>query len=50
MNLPLGREQLTAALDAAWPTTGELTDVPMSRVENLVATRFGQASWNYEFA
>ena len=49
-NLPLGREQLTAALDAAWPTTGELMDVPMSRVENLVATRFGQASWNLEYA
>ncbi len=48
-NLPLGREQLTAALDAAWPTIGEPMDVPMSRVEKLVATRFGCDDWNYEF-
>ncbi len=49
-NLPLSRQQLTQAIDAAWVTTDELTDVPWHRVKELVATRFGQASWNFEFA
>ena len=49
-NVPLSRLQLVAAIDAAWPTTGELTEVPLSRVKDLVATRFGQHGWNFEFA
>ena len=42
MNVPLTRQQLIEALDVAWPTTSELADVPMARVEELVATRFGR--------
>jgi lipoate-protein ligase A len=49
-NLPAKREQLVEALDAAWPTAGEVTDVPRARVSELVEARFGQASWNLEFA
>lgn len=49
-NLPLGRHQLTKALNTAWPTTSELIDLPMSRVANLAANRFGRDEWNFEFA
>ncbi len=49
-NLPLSRPQLIAALHAAWPTTDELTNIPLPHVQELVATRFRQDSWNYEFA
>jgi lipoate-protein ligase A len=48
-NVPLSRPLLIEALDAAWPSTGELTDVPLPRVSNLVANRFGRDDWNYEF-
>jgi lipoate-protein ligase A len=50
VNVPASREQLTDAVDAAWLATSELTDVPMSRVEQLVAQRFGNDDWNFEFA
>jgi lipoate---protein ligase len=50
MNAPLTRQQLAEALDVAWPTTSELTDVPMSRVEELVANRFGREDWNFDYA
>jgi lipoate---protein ligase len=50
MNLPLSRTQLIDAISVAFATDGELVDVPMSLVEELVATRFGCDSWNYEFA
>jgi lipoate-protein ligase A len=50
MNLPASREQLIDAVNVAWPTDGELTGVPMSRVKNLVSTRFANNDWNYEFA
>lgn len=50
MNLPASRQQLADAVGAAWPTESELTDFPMSRVDHLVAERFGSDRWNYEFA
>ena len=50
MNVPATRQQLADAVSAAWPTASELTDVPMSRVDELVAERFGNDDWNYEFA
>jgi lipoate---protein ligase len=50
MNVPLSREQLIESLDAAWPTSSELTDFPISRVASLVANRFGRDDWNFEFA
>jgi lipoate-protein ligase A len=50
MNLPATRGQLEDAIRAAWPTDGALTDFPMSRVDKLVADRFGNNAWTYEFA
>jgi len=50
MNLPLARAQLAEAIAAAFPTDVALTNVPMMLVQELVATRFGHDSWNYEFA
>jgi lipoate---protein ligase len=49
-NVPATRQQLMDAIETAWPTTGELADVPMSRVEQLVAQRFDNDRWNFEFA
>jgi lipoate---protein ligase len=49
INIPARRDQLIRAIDAAWPTNGELTDLPEQRVDQLVATRFGNIRWNYEF-
>jgi lipoate-protein ligase A len=49
-NLAVERETLVQAIDRAWPTSGELTTWPRERVAALVAERFSQRSWNYEFA
>jgi lipoate-protein ligase A len=48
MNLPASRQDLVDALIAAWPTIGELKDIPLARVKELVASRFGQRAWNFE--
>jgi lipoate-protein ligase A len=48
VNLPVDRQELVDALIAAWPTTGELKSVPLTRVKELVASRFGQRAWNFE--
>jgi lipoate-protein ligase A len=50
VNLCVGRERLVEAMDAAFPTIGELAIVPVARVEELVATRFGRDSWNRDFS
>ena len=50
MNVPATREQLVDAVIAAFPMASAPTDVPQSRVEQLVAERFGNDRWNYEFA
>ena len=50
MNVPATREQLAGAVVAAFPVASAPSDVPMSRVERLVAERFGNDGWNYEFA
>jgi lipoate---protein ligase len=47
-NLPVRRSDLVDALGAAWPATGELKDVPIARVQKLVADRFGQRKWTFE--
>jgi lipoate-protein ligase A len=47
-NLPLELQQLIDAIDAAFPTIGELIDIPVGRVQGLVATRFARGSWNRE--
>jgi lipoate-protein ligase A len=49
-NLPIGREGLLDAVNAAWPTSGELNDWPQERVAKLVAERFSRDEWNFEFA
>jgi lipoate-protein ligase A len=48
-NLPIAKESLVDAVDAAWPTQSTLVDWPAARVANLVITRFGRESWNFEF-
>jgi lipoate-protein ligase A len=48
-NLPLPRQALVDAIDRAWPTQGELTELPATRITALIAQRFGQRSWNLEF-
>ncbi len=48
-NVPATRQQLAEAVRSAWPAASELTDFPMSRVDELVASRFGRHPWNYEF-
>ncbi len=50
VNVPASRQQLADAVRAAWPGTSELNNVPLSRVDELVAIRFGSDRWNYEFA
>jgi lipoate---protein ligase len=50
VNLPTSRQKLIGALNTAWPTAGELTNPPLARVQELVATRFGQRAWNFELA
>jgi hypothetical protein len=47
--LPLARQQLVDALKVAWPTAGNCT-APLERVRDLVEIRFGQRSWNLDFA
>ena len=37
------------ALDRAWPTEGELAELPVARIERLVSERFGEGRWNLEF-
>jgi lipoate-protein ligase A len=50
VNLPLAPARLIEAVDAAWPTEGELIDWPRERVASLVAQRFSRDEWNLEFA
>jgi lipoate-protein ligase A len=49
MNVPATRQQLIDAVGAAFPMASAPTDVPMSRVDRLVAERFGNDRWNFEF-
>lgn len=48
-NLPLTKAQLVESLAAAWPTTGEMDNPPLSRVRELVATKFSQETWNLRY-
>jgi lipoate---protein ligase len=50
MNVPATRQQLAEAVITAFPMASAPTDVPASRVEELVAERFGNEGWNYELA
>jgi lipoate---protein ligase len=49
-NVPATRGQLAAVVIAAFPMATAPTDVPQARVDDLIAERFGNDSWNYEFA
>jgi lipoate---protein ligase len=48
MNVPATRQQMIDAVIAAFPMARAASQVPMSRVEQLVAERFGEDRWNYE--
>jgi lipoate-protein ligase A len=48
MNVPATRQQLADAVITAFPMGSAPKDVPTSRVEKLVAERFGNDRWNYE--
>jgi lipoate-protein ligase A len=48
-NVPISRESLAAAVDAAWPTECAVRDWPRQRVAELVAERFGRDEWNLKF-
>jgi lipoate-protein ligase A len=50
MNVPATRQQLVTAVAAAFPMASAPTEVPTSRVEELVAERFGNDKWNFELA
>lgn len=45
-NLPVAAKALTQALRAAWDANDLLVNVPMERVKQLVATRYGRAEWS----
>jgi lipoate-protein ligase A len=49
MNLPLSRERLVEAVATAFPVAHGPEEVPLSRVDKLVAERFSKDAWNYEF-
>jgi lipoate-protein ligase A len=49
-NVPATRQQLVDAVIAAFPIASAPRDLPTSRVDRLVAERFGNDQWNYEFA
>ena len=48
-NLPVNRQQLVEAVASAFPMASPPSEVPLSRVEELVAERFSKDEWNYEF-
>ena len=48
-NLTLSRADLLRAVDAAWPTNGELADWPRARVQKLVSERYSCDSWNLDY-
>lgn len=48
-NLPLARETLIEAIDAAWPTKNTLANWPHKRVASLVTERFNRDDWNLKF-
>ncbi len=49
VNLPLGREELRAAILDGLPLDGPLTDWPRARTERLAETRYRQSDWNLRF-
>jgi lipoate-protein ligase A len=49
VNLPASRQQLIEAVAIAFPMACPPDQVPLSLVENLVAERFSNEEWNYEF-
>ena len=50
MNVPATRQELMEAVVAAFPMASEPIGFSQSRVEQLVAERFGNDRWNYAFA
>jgi lipoate---protein ligase len=48
-NLPLARQSVEAAVCAAWPTSGNFSEWPADRVEQLVRERYGRNDWNLAY-
>jgi lipoate-protein ligase A len=48
-NLPIARQSLVSAVDAAWPTESSVFDWPAARVAQLAAERFKRDDWAFEF-
>ena len=48
-NLPLSRSALQDGMLAAWPTNGDVDEWPRSRVDQLVAERYGRDEWNLTY-
>jgi len=49
MNVPTTRGKLVDAVIGAFPNASAPTDVAQTRIDRLVAERFGNDRWNYEF-
>jgi hypothetical protein len=50
MNLPVTRKQLAGAVVAAFPMASAPPEISRARVGEIVAERFGNDGWNFEFA
>jgi lipoate-protein ligase A len=48
-NLPLSKQEVEAAVLAAWPTSDDVADWPRERVAQLVDERYGLAEWNLAY-
>jgi lipoate-protein ligase A len=48
-NLPLLRPTIQECLLDAWPMAGDVKDWPRTRVDDLVAERYGVDAWNLHF-
>lgn len=47
-NLPLSKQQLIDALDAAWPTSGLLAMGEAPRIGQMIDSRFAHKKWNVD--
>ena len=48
-NLPLSRQEVEAAVLAAWPTTNDISEWPRAGVTALVEARYAQDEWNLAY-
>jgi lipoate---protein ligase len=48
-NLPLSRHALENAVQAAWPTDGDLVDWPRAQMDQLMEERYLRDEWNLDY-